>query len=75
MCFIKTAQNRTIDKRVSLAKVTSIEHVIANHLYSEYKERHSTKIKECKTLNFHDSLDFLKNISLLLGFLFEHKFS
>ena len=69
MCFIKAAQNRTIDIRVGLAIVTSTEHVI------EYKERHSTKIKECKTLNFHDSLDFLINHSFFPRFLFEHKFS
>ena len=63
MCFIKDAQNRMIDKRVNLAIVTSIERV------TKYKERHNTEIKQYKTLNFHDSLNFLKKLSFFLGFL------
>ena len=62
MCFIKDAQNRMIDKRVNLAIVTSIERV------TEYKERHNTEIKKYKTLNFHDSRDFLKNFLSFLVF-------
>ena len=62
MCFKKAAQHRMTDKRVNLAIVTSIERVI------EYKERHNTETKQYKTLNFHDSLDFLKNLSFFLVF-------
>ena len=63
MCFIKAAQNRMIDKRVNLTIITSIELVI------EYKDRHSTEIKQYKTLCFHDSLYLFKNLSFFLSFL------
>ena len=61
--FHKGCTEQNDIKRVNLVIVTSIERVI------EYKERNSTEVKQYKTLNFHDSLDFLKNLFFLLGFL------